>query len=132
MGRRGFFLSKLLVHKATAVGDERVKVVSPQALRELKGRGLLGCIADLLLGSTEELLVLLLSLLEGLLEEVGVCNGQSEYPGSPQNGSLTLAVGKADSQSLSLGLTLADIGGSVPNPAAVTADVGAQLHVGNN
>lgn len=96
------------------------------------GRGLLGCIADLLLASTEELLVLLLSLLEGILEQVGVCNGQSKCPIGPRNGSLTLAVGKADSQSLSLGLALADIGGGVPNPAAVTADVGAQLHVGDN
>lgn len=42
---------------------------------------------------------------------------------------LTLAVGKANSQSLSLGLTLADIGGGIPDPAAVTANVGAQLHV---
>ena len=45
---------------------------------------------------------------------------------------LTLAVGKADSQSLGLGLALADIGGGVPDPAAVTADVGAQLHVGDD
>lgn len=75
LARRGFFLSKLLVHEATAVGDKRVKVVSPQALLELKGRGLLGCVADLLLAGTEELLVLLLSLLESFLEEVGVCIG---------------------------------------------------------
>jgi hypothetical protein len=45
---------------------------------------------------------------------------------------LTLAVGETDSQGLSLGLTLADIGGRVPDPAAVTADVGAQLHVGDD
>lgn len=45
---------------------------------------------------------------------------------------LTLAVGKTDSQGLSLGLTLADIGGGVPDPGAVTADVGAQLHVGDD
>ena len=46
--------------------------------------------------------------------------------------SLTFAVGKADSQGLSLGLTLADIGGGVPHPAAVTTHVGAQLHIGDN
>ena len=41
---------------------------------------------------------------------------------------LTLAVGEADGESLLLGLALGDIGGGVPDPAAVTADVGAQLH----
>lgn len=46
--------------------------------------------------------------------------------------SLTLAVGKADSQSLSLRLALADVGGSVPDPAAVAADVGGKLHVRHN
>lgn len=45
---------------------------------------------------------------------------------------LTLAVGETDGQGLSLGLALADIGGGVPDPAAVAADVGRQLHVGNN
>jgi hypothetical protein len=46
--------------------------------------------------------------------------------------ALTLAVGETDSQGLSLGLALADIGGGVPDPAAVAAYVGRQLHVGNN
>ena len=45
---------------------------------------------------------------------------------------LTLAVGETDGQGLSLRLTLRDIGGGVPDPAAVTADVGAQLHVGDD
>lgn len=45
---------------------------------------------------------------------------------------LTLAVGEADRQSLSLGLALGDIGRRVPDPAAVTANVGAQLHVGDD
>lgn len=90
-------------------------------------------VAGLLLLGAEELLVLLLSLLESLLEEVGVyTNGQSQpLPILPKI-VLTLAVGKADGQSLSLGLALADIGGRIPDPAAVTADVGAQLHVGDD
>jgi len=37
-------------------------------------RGLFQARADLLLLGTEELLVLLLGLLEGILEKVGVCN----------------------------------------------------------
>jgi hypothetical protein len=45
---------------------------------------------------------------------------------------LTLAVGKTDGQGLSLRLALGDIGSGVPDPAAVTADVGAQLHVGDD
>lgn len=45
---------------------------------------------------------------------------------------LTLAVGKADGKSLLLGLALGDVGGGVPDPAAVTADVGAQLHLRND
>jgi hypothetical protein len=46
--------------------------------------------------------------------------------------ALTFAVGKADSKSLSLRLALADVGGRVPNPAAVTAHIGRELHVGNH
>lgn len=42
---------------------------------------------------------------------------------------LTLAVGEADGKSLLLGLALGDVGGGVPDPAAVTADVGVQLHL---
>lgn len=76
VGGRGF-QSKLLVHGATAVGDERVMVVSPQALLERRGEEWLRFVADLLLASAEDLLVLLLGLLESLLEEVGVCNSQS-------------------------------------------------------
>lgn len=45
---------------------------------------------------------------------------------------LTLRVGKADSQSASLGLTLANIGGGIPHPTTVRADVGGQLHLGHN
>lgn len=45
---------------------------------------------------------------------------------------LTLAVGEADSKRLGLGLALADIGGGIPDPAAVAAYVGRKLHVGNN
>ena len=47
-------------------------------------------------------------------------------------GQLTVRVGEADSQGDSLGLTLADIGGSVPHPRPVGADVGRKLHLGNN
>lgn len=41
----------------------------------------------------------------------------------------TLSVGKSNSQGNSLGLTLADVGGSVPDPTAVRADVGRELHL---
>jgi hypothetical protein len=63
----------------------------------------------------EESLVLLLGLDKALLEEVGV-----------------LGVAETDGESSGLGLTLRDIGGGVPNPAAVAANVGGELHVGNN
>jgi hypothetical protein len=63
----------------------------------------------------EESLVLLLGLDEALLEEVGV-----------------LGVTETDGKSSSLRLALRDIGGGIPDPAAVAADVGGELHVGNN
>jgi hypothetical protein len=63
----------------------------------------------------EQSLVLLLGLDEALLEEVGV-----------------LGVTETDGKSGSLGLALGNIGGGVPNPAAVAANVGRELHVGNN
>jgi len=63
----------------------------------------------------EELLILLLGLDEGLLEEVGV-----------------LAVAEADGEGLGLGLTLTDIGGRVPYPRTVGADVWRELHVGDD
>lgn len=44
----------------------------------------------------------------------------------------TVGVGKSDGQGNSLGLALADIGGGVPHPAAVGADVGGELHLGND
>ena len=47
-------------------------------------------------------------------------------------GQHTFAISKANSQGLSLGLALANIGGSIPYPAAVTSNIGAELHVGNN
>lgn len=46
--------------------------------------------------------------------------------------SLTLAVSKADSQSLSLRVTLRDIGHSVPDPAAVRTNVAGDLEVGGD
>jgi hypothetical protein len=45
---------------------------------------------------------------------------------------LTITVGEANGKGLSLGLTLTDVGGCVPHPAAVAADVGRELHVRNN
>lgn len=45
---------------------------------------------------------------------------------------LTLRVGKSDSKSLGLWLTLTNISSSVPNPASVRANVGRQLHVRDN
>lgn len=45
---------------------------------------------------------------------------------------LTLAVGETDGERLSFGLAFADVGGRVPNPAAVAAYVGRQLHVRDN
>lgn len=63
----------------------------------------------------EEGLVLLLGLDEGLLEEVSV-----------------LGVAETDGKGSGLGLALRDIGGGVPDPAAVAANVGGELHVGND
>jgi hypothetical protein len=63
----------------------------------------------------EEGLVLLLGLDKALLEEVGV-----------------LGVAETDGEGSGLGLTLRNIGGGVPDPAAVAADVGGELHVGND
>jgi hypothetical protein len=63
----------------------------------------------------EECLVLLLGLDKALLEQVGV-----------------LRVAETDGKSSGLRLALRDIGGGVPNPAAVAADVRRELHVGNN
>jgi len=77
------------------------------------------CIREIMRGGSnkhlsllEERLVLLLRLDEGLLEEVGV-----------------LRVAEADGESLGLWLALRDIGGGVPDPAAVAANVGRELHV---
>lgn len=52
----------------------------------------------------------------------------------PQISSLahTLRVGESNSQGNSLGLALADIGGGVPHPAAVGANVGGELHLGHD
>ena len=85
----------------------------------------------LLLG-VEELLVLHLGGLESILEGVGVYNHVSRSLTSSWIKLLTLTVGETDGQGLSLGLALGDIGGGIPDPAAVTADVGAQLHVGDD
>ena len=45
---------------------------------------------------------------------------------------LTLGVGKSNSKSLGLWLSLTDISGSVPNPTTVASNVGGELHVRNN
>lgn len=79
------------------------------------------------------LLVFLLSLLEGILEKVGVYSPLAKIPlHSVSKVSLTLAIGKTDGQRSRLWLTLTDICGCVPDPATVTADVGVQLHVRHN
>lgn len=44
----------------------------------------------------------------------------------------TLRVAEADGKGDSLGLALRHIGGGVPDPAAVGADVGRQLHIRDN
>lgn len=46
--------------------------------------------------------------------------------------TLTFRVAETDSKSDGLRLTLANIGGSVPDPAAVGSNVRGQLHLGNN
>jgi len=46
--------------------------------------------------------------------------------------ALTLAVSETDGQGLSLRFALTDVGSSVPDPAAVAAHVGRELHVGDN
>jgi len=45
---------------------------------------------------------------------------------------LTLGIRKSDGQSLRLGCTFADVGSGVPHPAPVAANVGGELHVGND
>lgn len=44
----------------------------------------------------------------------------------------TVGVAESDSQGDGLGLALADIGGGIPHPAAVGADVGGELHLRDN
>lgn len=44
----------------------------------------------------------------------------------------TLAVGETNSQGLGLRLALTDVGSGIPDPAAVAAYVGRELHVGDN
>ena len=80
-----------------------------------------------------DLLVLLLSLLEGILEEVGVYELLAKiFFVLYSECQLTLAVGKTDGQRSRLRLTLTDICGCIPDPATVTADIGVQLHVRDN
>lgn len=84
----------------------------------------------------EKRLVLLLGFDESLLEEVGVCK-ISSVPHVIACvvvfvGKLTLAVAETNGKGLSLRLALGDICRGVPNPRAVTADVGGELHVGDN
>jgi hypothetical protein len=56
----------------------------------------------------------------------------SKWP-CPQKGSgLTFRVAETDSKGNSLRLALTNIRGSIPNPAAVGANVGGQLHLRNN
>lgn len=95
----------------------------------LLGLGLLGLLVLFGLRGLEELVVVLLGLDEGVLEEVGIwTRGQCRVGGalcSREKGAKpTLGVTEADGQSDSLGLALADIGGGVPDPGAVGADVG--------
>ena len=45
---------------------------------------------------------------------------------------LTLGIGKSNSKSLRLWLSLADICRSIPYPTSITANVGRKLHVRNN
>ena len=43
--------------------------------------------------------------------------------------TLTFGVGEPDGKGAGLWLTLTDIGGNVPDPTAIAADVGRQFHV---
>ncbi|KAI6773748.1 hypothetical protein HG531_000597 [Fusarium graminearum] len=52
--------------------------------------------------------------------------------GRVSSGEPTLSVGESNGQGNSLRLTLADIGSGVPHPAAVRANVGGKLHLGDN
>lgn len=44
----------------------------------------------------------------------------------------TLRVGEADGQGNSFSLALADVGSGIPDPGAVGADIGRQLHLGDD
>lgn len=44
----------------------------------------------------------------------------------------TLGVREADGKRLGLRFALTDVSGSIPDPAAVAADVGGELHVGDD
>ena len=63
---------KLLVSRARPIGDKQFMLISSEAPPGRKKEKRQGGDPHLL-GRTEDLLVLLLGLLEGILEEVGVC-----------------------------------------------------------
>lgn len=46
--------------------------------------------------------------------------------------TLTVAVGKTDRESLSLGLPFANICRGIPYPAPIAANIGRQFHIRNN
>lgn len=47
----------------------------------------------------------------------------------PEESILTVTVAEADGQCLSLRFAFTDICSNVPNPTAITADIGRELHV---
>lgn len=74
--------------------------------------------------SSEQLLVLLLSLDERFLEQVGICTSLSVIVYRQNSGQLTLTVAEPDGKSLCFWFALANICRHVPDPAAVAANVG--------
>lgn len=133
-----------MLHKARFVGNIRSSHVLKGGPRPTLGGGLLRLLLYLLLrlllsltclaGSlAEEGLVLLLCLDKGILELVGIWRLVScALAPSVKHGKRTVGVGKADGQGDGLGLSLADIGSRVPDPAAVRANVGRKLHLGDD
>ena len=88
-------------------------------------------LASLLVLLAQQSFVLLLGLNECFLEEIGVymvISMPTLHCGIKYIG-LTVGVGEADGECLSLWFSFRDVCGGVPYPAAVAANVWRELHV---
>lgn len=84
--------------------------------------------------TTASLSVVSLTLLEGLLERVGVWDELDSSGGMQlsMKQKLTVRVAESDSKRLRGGLTLGVVGVNVPHPRSVGSNVGGELHIGGN